>query len=140
MTNPIMECDDLKNLMENREGRVAVCVILKGRGSNSQTQLVTYGETAEDKVESHDLKEFIKDAMFAGYVPAVTVHESFILDAAKVKQQRDEALQCLHEITAMRGAIAIGGSLPMPYECFDDWAADKAESMVDRLHAEQPNT
>lgn len=92
MTNPIMECDDLKNLMEMRDGCVAVCVILRGRGANSQTQLVTYGETAEDKVQSHDLKEFIKDAMFAGYVPAATVHESFILDAAKVKQQRDDLL------------------------------------------------
>ncbi len=39
-------------------------------------------------------------------------------------------LEALTAIAAMRDAIAGEGHLPMPYECFDDWAADKASAAL----------
>ncbi len=85
-----LTCDDLALIVKGTQLRVAVLIGLHDVGSG--IQFVTYGRSAEDKAESHNLKEWIKEDVFDGEVPSATTHESFILDAAKAKQQRDGLL------------------------------------------------
>ena len=94
-----VSCEELNRLMRPQD-RVAVLILLKTDDSAEagQIQFVTYGRSAEDKVESHQLKKFIQDRMYGGNVPGGVTHESFILDAAKNKQRLDECFELLRRV------------------------------------------
>ena len=90
-----MSCDDLKQLMDARQGRTAVAVILDG----TRIQFVTFGREAADKLEAHNLKEWIKREVMEGNPTAMSeTHESFILDAAKNKELKDELLAAIQRL------------------------------------------
>lgn len=75
------------------------------------------------------LKEFIKDAMFDGWTPAATeTHESFIFDAAKVKQERDELLDALNLVREFGCPGSTDDGIDIAYLC--DKAIDKAEGKI----------
>jgi hypothetical protein len=82
---PVVTCEELAALLRPADN-VAVLTILR----DGEIQFVTAGRRAEDKAEAHQLKEWIKREVFAGKVPTARTHESFILDAAKVRQRLDE--------------------------------------------------
>lgn len=107
-----VSCEDLQALMRRRSGRVAVAIILHGEvdSGDGKIQLCTYGETAEDKVESHNLKEWIVSCLDdeCYTTGGREVHESFILDAAKVKQERDEFRDLLKECERWIGSYRLG--------------------------------
>ena len=93
----LVTCDELFALMKPND-RVAVLILLKSDAPNS-VQFVTYGRSAEDKAESHELKKFLQNAMYDEGLPANrTTHESFILDAAKNKQRLDECYELLKRV------------------------------------------
>jgi hypothetical protein len=100
-------CDELFRLMKPND-RVAVLILLQNEqpGAVGQIQFVTYGRSAEDKVESHQLKKFIQDKMYGGDVPTGTTHESFILDAAKNKLRLDA---CREALTLVLRDVGDGG-------------------------------
>jgi hypothetical protein len=91
-------CEELAVLCKSHGKRVGLLVAL---GPGSRTQLVTYGDRAADKVEAHQMKEWFKRESLDGPPPPVTHHESFILDAAKVKEQRDDLLAAVVDLLGL---------------------------------------
>jgi hypothetical protein len=90
-------CEALANLIADTPDRVAVLMILRdveGKPGGS-IQFVTAGKTAADKVEAHQLRDWIKDEVFDGKAPEPTVHESFILDAARNKERLERCIAAL---------------------------------------------
>lgn len=105
-----VSCEELAALMKPAD-RVAVLMLLRSHPEkpNGEIQFVTYGRTAEDKAESHDLKEWIKDEVFGGDAPEAATHESFIIDAAKNKQRLDECYELLKRCRQfMENGITLG--------------------------------
>lgn len=86
-------CDELAGIMRPNDN-VAVLLILR----DGEMQLVTYGRTADDKAEAHEVKEYIVNDLFEGNPPKAKTHESFILDAAKNKQRLDECFELIKRV------------------------------------------
>lgn len=93
-----LSCDELAGIVAGTNLRTVVLMGLHEDGPG--IQFVTYGRCAADKSEAHNLKEWIKDEVFDGKPPPPVTHESFILDAARVKQERDDLLAALEYIVA----------------------------------------
>lgn len=91
-------CDELWAICEPHGKDVAVLVAV---GPGRQIQFVTYGRRAEDKVEAHQIKEWIVREAFFGERPPGVVHESFILDAAVNKERLDAAVAALEYVQKM---------------------------------------
>ncbi len=87
----LVTCEQLRALIDVTPNRVALLILLRNVEGNEhgEIQFVTYGKSAEDKSEAHNLKEWVQDEVFHGEVPEARIHESFILDAAKVKEEND---------------------------------------------------
>lgn len=73
----------------------------------------------------------------AGYVPAETVHESFILDAARVKEERDGLLAACEAVVE-----EAAGCFHDEADFSDEWKILMAQlraaiAKAHRLHAEQ---
>lgn len=103
MSDERVSCQELADLMKPVD-RVAVLVLLKSDPPNGM-QLVTFGRSAEDKSESHQLKEWIKNKVLGGETPKIETHESFILDAAKNRQAVDALTADLARVTAERDRL-----------------------------------
>ena len=90
---PVVTCDGLRSLVEpDPAARVGVLMVLADAPGkpNGEIQFVTWGRRAEDKSEAHNLKEWVKRKVFGGDVPDARTHESFILDAAKNREELDQ--------------------------------------------------
>ena len=99
--------------MGDRDGLFAVLVIVKEEGRRDGLQLVTYGREANDKLAAHNLKEWIKSELFDGDPPLTVSHESFILDAAKNKELKDELLTAIQRLRkAIHDEIGVNPAEP----------------------------
>lgn len=92
MSDNLVTCERLAALLDLSGSRAGVLMLLNGSPDATSIQFVTYGRGATDKVEAHNLKEWIKEDVLQGESPPTTVHESFILDAAKNKERVDVLL------------------------------------------------
>jgi hypothetical protein len=98
MSDRIVTCDDLARVAE-RDPRKGVAVLVLLAHAPDEIQFVTYGRTAADKVEAHELKEWIKRQVFEGKAPEPkAVHESFILDAAVNRERLDRCVKALRAV------------------------------------------
>lgn len=96
----MVTCADLAQLIEPHPDRAAVLIVLRDVEGKpgGEIQFVTYGRTAQNKVEAHQLKEWIAREVFDGTKPPAVVHESFILDAAVNKEKLDRAVAILRRL------------------------------------------
>ena len=113
MSQPIVTCDDLKQLMDGRDGRFIVAMIVIGQEGSGTTQFTTYGKTADDKIEAKKWADWMSDQVFEGDKPEETVIEPYVRDAAEVKQQRDELLAAIQRLRkAIQDEIGVNPEYP----------------------------
>lgn len=92
-------CDELWAICEPHGKNIAVLIAV---GPERQIQFVTYGRRAEDKVEAHQIKEWIvREAFFGKRPPSDVVHESFVRDAAVNKERLDKTVAALEYVQNM---------------------------------------
>lgn len=94
-------CADLRRLVEPHPDRVALLILLRDVPGKPHGEIgfVTYGRKAADKVEAHNLKEWVKNEVFNGEVPQpARVHESFIHDAALNSERLDTVKTLVREM------------------------------------------
>ncbi len=91
MTPTAITVDALRALCEADGQRAAVMIAMSERG----TQFVTWGKSAEDKVYALGLSDLLSAYLDCG--PRLATYEDFVLDAARVKEERDSLLEALRE-------------------------------------------
>lgn len=95
-----------------RDGAMSYAVVIAVDRAAGTTQFLTWGETAEDKLDARAMREHFEQA--GGYDAEAVVHEDFVRDAAEVKRQAEHlAGLCLRSLRALRNAIEVG-YLPRP--------------------------
>lgn len=79
-------------------GKDVLVLIALDRETNGM-QLATWGRSAADKVEAHQIKEWIRQSCQDGGPPKTReVHESFILDAALNRERLDRCIDALEQL------------------------------------------
>lgn len=125
MTPKAITCDALRVMCETDGQRAAVMIAVSERG----TLFTTWGKSAEDKAYARDLSNHLSDYLECG--PRLATHEDFVLDAAKVKEERDAML------AAIRLAVKCLDFDHGPLTDRDGGKPNPLAVMADRSRAEQ---
>jgi hypothetical protein len=78
---------DVRGLVEDA-GKSYAVVVAVDRAAGT-TQFVTWGRTAEDKLDARAMREHFEQE--GGYDAPATVYEDFVRDAARVREKNEQA-------------------------------------------------